>query len=262
MLLPSWLLLSAIAAAADATPDVPVVPPPSETPMPAVPVPAPPPVAPRIEAPATSPVPPAAPPVPPPDVEVEDGGSARWAMAIGSTAGCTALGCIPGVLGVGGVIGTIAIAMNSGEGVLQILLALTQAAGVVVTVPMIGLLGTVSALGAGCGGAAAGLLTGQDLWTVLLWSLPGVILGVVSGVVAGAGLLLTVNDDPRYRTIKDIAIPATVVGTVLSSLAGPMTIALITLTTTSSQPSDATLEDANPGTATPVSWSSAGRMRF
>jgi hypothetical protein len=230
-----------------------------------VPTPVPNPVEPRTDvAPPTPTQPAPAPPIdaPSPEANNPDENFGRWAVAIGSTTGCTLAGCIPGVLGVGGVIGTIAIAMNSGDGVLQIFLALAQAAGVVVTLPMIGLLGVVSAFGAGCGGAVAGFFTGQDIWTIVLWSLPGAILGVLSGVVAGAGLLLSVNDDPRYRTIKGAAIPVTIAGTVLSSLAGPLTIGLITLTAKPAEPSDATLEGADSNSnAKPVRWSS-GRMRF
>jgi hypothetical protein len=200
----------------------------------------------------TTPAQPAQPsPVPAPD----EPSNAHLPLAVGSAAGCVVLGGVPGIIGLSSVIATTAIALNTGEGCAAIGLAVAQVAGVVVAVPMMGLFGPLSALGAGCGGLAAGLFTGQDLWTIVWWTLPGLGLGLIGGVIAGAGLLLSINEDPRNRTIKDAAVPLAITGSVLSSLAGPVTIGLISLTAHPATPDDDESEQLGDAKgAKPVSY--------
>ena len=158
----------------------------------------------------------------------------RWLspLLVGSAAGCGVGGVTPaaGVVGGYSMFYSSLAASVGAEPCATTAGAALGAMGVVLSVPMVLMLGPCAAGGAMCGGLVAAVFSGKDLWSVVTWSIPGLVMGLLGGGVAAGGLVLSTNNDPALR---DVAMPAgtalVVIGTAAAVLAGPTAITTLTL---------------------------------
>ena len=102
--------------------------------------------------------------------------------------------------------------------------------GALVAIPSVMLLGPCAAGGATCGAALGAATSDKDIGRAVQWSLPGLGAGLVGGGVATAGLLVSSATNPEMRSwAMPVGTTLVVVGTLLASAGGPLSVAGATL---------------------------------
>lgn len=103
--------------------------------------------------------------------------------------------------------------------------------GALIGIPSLLLLGPCAGGGAACGASIGAVTSSKDPFTAFAWSLPGIGLGIASGVVASVGVLISSSTS---TTLGDAA-PAlgttlVVIGGLGALAAGPVAVAGASLT--------------------------------
>lgn len=164
-------------------------------------------------------------------------------VLVGSGIGCGAGGALPAT-GAGVGLGVFYSSLVAGNACGDVAGLIGGVSGALVAIPSLLLLGPCAGGGAACGAVIGALVDGKDATTAALWTLPGVGAGVVGGIAATAGLLLTSSPEASLRGIAmPVGTTLVVVGTLASLAAGPLAVAGATLT---QRPSDSEDEDEKP----------------
>jgi hypothetical protein len=151
---------------------------------------------------------------------------------IDSTIGCGVGGALP-ALGTTAGLGLFYGSLLGGSACGSVAGFVGGVSGALVAIPSVLLLGPCAAGGATCGAALGAATSDKDIGRAVQWSLPGVGAGLVGGGVATAGLLVSSATTPEMREwALPVGTTLVVVGTLLASAGGPLSVAGVTLTQT------------------------------
>jgi hypothetical protein len=139
-----------------------------------------------------------------------------------SAVGCAAAGAVPLVTAAGGLGLFYGFAAGGGASVCGVVGAL---GGAVLAIPALLALGPCAVGGAACGGAVGAALNNLDAVHAVLWTLPALAVGVLGGVAATAGLVVTMSAAPSWQRVGQVTgTTLLATGAVLAFVAGPLAV--------------------------------------